>query len=574
MITIERDELCRWQKMISPYLQEIFPKDSYDSVGNLTHIQFISDHKLWERNYVYDDLNQLQKENETEYLFDSLGSCAQKQGIDYKINTLSQVIQDTKGSYSYDANGNLLNKQGVYLRYDSLDRLVGVEKKGLQIEYAYDNLHRRIWKKVNGKRVDFIWDGDDEIGSIENEKIKEFRLLGEGFEAEVGSSLLFELGNKRYIPIHDHRGNIVQLIHVKSEKAVRTTYYSAFGQPVMETGSTHSPWTFCSKREDPETNFIYFGRRYYMPDLERWLTADPAGFIDGPNLYSYVHNNPLTRFDAYGLFDAQQKQFISTLGRACFNPTSYVAPYFFSGVEYVGKNLCLTPGRRDLLEAIGRWGSGHGPFWQKAEYHSNYSRVSLYPGKELDGTIFVHHNGMKTSLVEAMGQAKEISETHGDVPVHLHYNGDLGTITNLYQAAISKIGMSQAYDRMSKKHYMTLDKESTIKVTAHSQGGAYLNVLGKTLPSDIKNRMDVNTFGSATIIARDVFGKVTNYVSEKDLVPCTSIFAYGKALFGGSENITFLKPYTDNIFEEHSFLGPTYRHQLIDDGQRFREKES
>ena len=33
----------------------------------------------------------------------------------------------------------------------------------------------------------------------------------------------------------------------------------------------------------------------------RWTTPDPLGFVDGPNLYAYVHNNPLTHFDLYGL---------------------------------------------------------------------------------------------------------------------------------------------------------------------------------------------------------------------------------------------------------------------------------
>lgn len=32
-----------------------------------------------------------------------------------------------------------------------------------------------------------------------------------------------------------------------------------------------------------------------------WLTRDPAGFIDGPNLYAYVQHNPWTYIDPHGL---------------------------------------------------------------------------------------------------------------------------------------------------------------------------------------------------------------------------------------------------------------------------------
>jgi len=51
---------------------------------------------------------------------------------------------------------------------------------------------------------------------------------------------------------------------------------------------------------------VNFGRRYYVPELGRWLTPDPAGFTDGMNLYAYVHNDPLTHLDEYGLLDYGQ----------------------------------------------------------------------------------------------------------------------------------------------------------------------------------------------------------------------------------------------------------------------------
>ncbi len=40
-------------------------------------------------------------------------------------------------------------------------------------------------------------------------------------------------------------------------------------------------------------------------DLETgvWLTRDPAGFVDGPNLYAYVRQNPWSKFDPDGLND-------------------------------------------------------------------------------------------------------------------------------------------------------------------------------------------------------------------------------------------------------------------------------
>ena len=50
------------------------------------------------------------------------------------------------------------------------------------------------------------------------------------------------------------------------------------------------------------TGLIYFGQRYYDPNLSRWLTPDPAGPLDSSNLYQYVFNNPLAYLDPDGQF--------------------------------------------------------------------------------------------------------------------------------------------------------------------------------------------------------------------------------------------------------------------------------
>lgn len=56
-----------------------------------------------------------------------------------------------------------------------------------------------------------------------------------------------------------------------------------------------------SGKERDATGLCYFGYRYYQPWVGRWLSADPAGAVDGLNLYAMVGNNPLGFFDADGL---------------------------------------------------------------------------------------------------------------------------------------------------------------------------------------------------------------------------------------------------------------------------------
>jgi RHS repeat-associated core domain len=108
------------------------------------------------------------------------------------------------------------------------------------------------------------------------------------------------LNQKVFAPLHDLQGNLTALIPIDGSKP--SFYrYSAFGEE-KNYGPTLSPWRFSSKRSDAETKLVYYGRRFYMPYLGRWLTPDPAGFTDGMNLYGFVHNEPLLHFDVYGLW--------------------------------------------------------------------------------------------------------------------------------------------------------------------------------------------------------------------------------------------------------------------------------
>lgn len=57
-----------------------------------------------------------------------------------------------------------------------------------------------------------------------------------------------------------------------------------------------------SGKERDTTGLYWYGYRYYQPWIGRWLSADPAGVIDGLNLFKMVDNNPLVNIDESGLF--------------------------------------------------------------------------------------------------------------------------------------------------------------------------------------------------------------------------------------------------------------------------------
>ncbi len=56
-----------------------------------------------------------------------------------------------------------------------------------------------------------------------------------------------------------------------------------------------------SGKERDATGLYYYGYRYYQPWAGRWLSSDPAGTVDGLNLFRMVRNNPVTLYDNDGL---------------------------------------------------------------------------------------------------------------------------------------------------------------------------------------------------------------------------------------------------------------------------------
>jgi len=56
-----------------------------------------------------------------------------------------------------------------------------------------------------------------------------------------------------------------------------------------------------SGQERDATGLYYYGFRYYIPWRQRWLSADPAGSIDGLNLFRMVRSNPVSYSDPNGL---------------------------------------------------------------------------------------------------------------------------------------------------------------------------------------------------------------------------------------------------------------------------------
>lgn len=300
VVTTTHDLLERPIKQTSPYLTHSV---SYGLSGLVLNK---NNTLLGDKDYAYDALNQLTKEGEEKYEFDSLGNPS-----DCQINDLNQIVSNEEASFLYDSNGNLVEKNtsgnSVSYQFDPRGRLTEiVHPEGKKVRYFYDPLSRLLAKEIQllkdgswhkESKVYFIYDRDKEIGIVdENHRILELKVLGLGLKGDIGAAVAIEIQDKSYAPLHDFNGNIIAL--VSTEGVVETYDMDAFGK---ETSASYlNPWRFSSKRH--EEGLVFFGLRFYDPSLGRWISPDPLGFADGANLYVYVHNAPLNRIDLFGLY--------------------------------------------------------------------------------------------------------------------------------------------------------------------------------------------------------------------------------------------------------------------------------
>ncbi len=113
-----------------------------------------------------------------------------------------------------------------------------------------------------------------------------------------------------YHYLRDVLGSVVGLTNASGQLIERYTY-DPYGKTFVEkwTGtawattnasSVGNPFMWTGQRYDAATGTYHFLYRTYSPTIGRWLQRDPAGFMDGVNLYEYVASRPVASTDADG----------------------------------------------------------------------------------------------------------------------------------------------------------------------------------------------------------------------------------------------------------------------------------
>lgn len=524
------DNLNRHHEIHSPYFTS---KDClFDPVGNL--LQMRRQKELL--TYKYDSLYQLTEESGHTYQYDAHQNRLCKDDHFSTVNELNQT-----SDLLYNLDGNPTSWQDKTLIYDALDRLIEVQEPSKKTCYTYDSFHRRLSKKTYKLHQNtwqlfdtlyFLYDGQNEIGSANDQlEILELRILGNG-SAEIGAAIALELYGKTYLPIHDLQGNVATLI---SPSSLEEYSYSAFGEELFLAPPSLNPWRFSSKRLDPETNFVYYGRRYYLPELGRWLTPDPLGLEAGPNFYTFVLNSPLTHLDLYGLFEM------------LIGPPSFLTDYHTLNVEDL--NAPQSTVRRET-----------------------YTFTQTVGSIEVPHTKFYFINGILNSPSNAEKSTALCSKYGDGIKIENFY-----APMKFNPSGISDICLSFATLKTSPvdliieeciKFHLTRPQEDKMFWICHSNGASLMYNALIRLPKFIQQRCIVLALAPATIVPKALCFNSDNYASKKDFV---SLIKPGLSVLRPAFIDSIYKPMNKTPpsfahFNELKFLDPHPNSKLLDHG--------
>lgn len=288
----------------------------YDAVGNFLEMHHRGNNPNnpgWARTYNYQEPSQIESGKQN--------------------NRLSgTVIGATSEAYStngdgYDTHGNMLRLPHLsVMHWNYRDQLQTTARQVVNngnpetTRYVYDASGERVRKlteQANGQlKHERIYFGGFEIfrkynvvdGSVkleretlhimdDSQRIALVETHTQGNQPVLATQLIrYQFGN--------HLGSAsLELDH--AAKIISYEEYTPYGCTSYQAGRSQAEvkrkqYRYTGMERDEESGFSYHSARYYLPWLGRWVSADPAGLVDGLNLYRYGRGSPIRFSDSTG----------------------------------------------------------------------------------------------------------------------------------------------------------------------------------------------------------------------------------------------------------------------------------
>lgn len=245
--------------------------------------------------YDYNDAGELisQQVDDAGFMWHPASSGTVAYGTASDVNTYPTVDSI---SQSFNANGCLTGDGTWTFGYDTENHLISADDGVTSVAYMYDPMHRQIQREVDASKTRYVYGfGAQRLADYDgsNDTLQCRYVYGTGLD-----EVLLRVDNVGAIT-YMHADRLGSIVATSDNSGANTDKYAygPFGETDSLSGITQG---YTGQRFDSETGLYYMKSRYYLTNIGRFLQPDPTGYMDGLNLYTYVHNKPLDFIDPLG----------------------------------------------------------------------------------------------------------------------------------------------------------------------------------------------------------------------------------------------------------------------------------
>ncbi|WP_446681764.1 RHS repeat domain-containing protein [Cohnella nanjingensis] len=289
-------------KNVLTYSNGVVQERSYNAFGEIvSSLESKGNVPAWNESFGYDGFSNITAINRNGISL----------GFSYdKLNRIKQENAVTgPNTYSYDERGNRLSLEGsvtlpstdsTEYTYNAINQLKTYSNSaGKQATYSYYGDGQRASKNVNGQLTRYVYLNGHIIEELDaNGNVKARNIWG--------NELLFRkdyAANKGGYYSYNGHGDVVKITDAAGT-AINTYDYDIWGNVLSSSEGMSNSFKYSGEVYDDESGLYYLRARYYDPSIGRFITEDTyEGQINNPltlNLYTYVGNNPLIRWDPSG----------------------------------------------------------------------------------------------------------------------------------------------------------------------------------------------------------------------------------------------------------------------------------
>ncbi len=261
----------------------------YDEANELTSIAYKKGSTtLGELDYAYD------LDGRKEAVWGSYARTALPEAFSSaKYNADNEQTERGSKKLSYDADGHMTSDGTNEYTWNTRGQLTGITG-GTKASFSYSPFGQRVSRILSGTTTELLYDGPNVVQEIQSGKVTANLLTG------LMPSNVFTRTTSKATEnlLTDRLGSTIALAN--SSGSVETTYtYDPFGATTKEGATSESTMQYAGQENDGDG--LYYDRaRYYSSAAARFISQDPLGQVEGPNLYEYTGDNPLNATDPLG----------------------------------------------------------------------------------------------------------------------------------------------------------------------------------------------------------------------------------------------------------------------------------